>query len=131
MKFLLVIDDKSGQGYWGDLIGRNLSREGGEVIRVATVAEAEKLLRDKRFEVREIITDTFAGGKGLEGQWRSLQRYAQERGMGISLATASRADKGLERDLTSQGVRIIQKDTFDLNNFLAERFPPGPKLEKR
>lgn len=126
MKFLFVL--RENELHWRELLETSIQEQGGEVVTVQSIKEAQELLKDKQFKVDEVITGTFGD---LEGPWKYVQKAAAERRMGITLLTGYPMNDHQKEVLNSQNVRILEKQNFDMNQFIAERFPVAGRTEAR
>lgn len=126
MKFLFVLLEN--ELHWGEVMEMHIQEQGGEVITVQSTEEAQNLLKDKQFKVDEVITGSFGN---LEGTWKNVQKAAAERHMGVTLLTGYPMSDYQKGVFESQNVRILEKQTFDMDQFIAERFPTTGGAESR
>lgn len=126
MNFLLVLREYEAQS-WGGVLSRIIVKNNSEAVIKTSIEEAQNFIRDKQFKIDEIITGSFGD---LSGPWRTIQRVASdERNMSVTLLTGLPIDQNERIKLIGEGVKIIQTDTFDRDEFIAERFPTRNQRE--
>lgn len=65
----------------------------------------------------------------MENSWKEVQAAAAARGMGVTLLTGILLNASQRSEFASQNVRLLEKGTFSLGQFISDRFPEGGPKE--